>query len=665
VVVAGQRPERLQRTPRSVELLRHKDVRRKAPRTTPELLEEVAGVVVQKTNHGGGSPFIRGFTGQHVLHLYDGVRLNNSTTRYGPNQALNTVDPFALRRVELLRGPGSLFYGSDAIGGVIYLVGRDAPYRPGGGLRFGGEATARFGSGDLSQAYNLGAWTQIHRVTAFAGGSFKDFNTLRGGRGIGPQRWTGYHEGSWDGAVTVHLDPRWSLKAAVNGMRQRDVPRTDKSGPEDFRYYRRQDRDLAYVKLQGSHGKLLDQLELILSYHGYSEDRDRFRLSRDRIEFEFDRVHTAGLSLVAGTDLGRYSRLTYGVDAYHDWVSSWRRDEAISTGASLTQTAADRRGRFVDGSRYLQGGVFLADTISPLPWLEIRAGGRLAFARADIPADPRASEFGLAGDPIEDTSLGFGGGLSLTFRPLSSLRLVASVHHAFRAPNLDDYSHVGSEGGGFDIPSGDLEPEQATTLEAGVRLAHRWLALEVFGHYTWLHDFIARRYTGEMVEGEPATQRANTAEGYVAGLEAKLSVAFGKGFSLLGWLSWARGDLQDPLRDPATQPIRRMSPLQGYVAVGYRHPAGHWARAGLRWSARQDRLSPGDRNDGRICPDGPDRCEGTPGFAAVHLAGGLRLHEGLHLTLRIENVSNEAYKFHGSGVYAPGLSVVGMLQARY
>ena len=92
------------------------------PRTTPEALMGMNGVFVQKTNHGGGSPFVRGLTGNQTLILVDGIRLNNSTFRYGPNQYLNTIDAYTIQRIEVAKGTGSVQYGTDAIGGVVHII---------------------------------------------------------------------------------------------------------------------------------------------------------------------------------------------------------------------------------------------------------------------------------------------------------------------------------------------------------------------------------------------------------------------------------------------------------------------------------------------------------------------------------------------------------------
>jgi outer membrane receptor protein involved in Fe transport len=665
VVVSGVRPELVLDSPRSVEAIPQGEIVRKASRSTPEILTNTPGVVVQKTNHGGGSPFIRGFTGQHVLYMIDGIRLNNSTVRYGPNQALNTIDPFTIRRIEVLRGPGSSLYGSDAIGGVLRIMTRDAPMVPGAVFRWGGTATARMGTADRSQIYNVGAWTQYRRASVFLGGTFKHFNDLTGGRGVGKQDWTGYDEGDWDGAVKVLLGGEWMLKVATSGVRQDDVPRTDKCSATDFRFFTHQDRDLFYTKLTGAAGRYLDHFDATLSYQRHNELRHRYRLGRDRIEREWDRVHTAGIAVTAGTDLGRYSRLTYGIDLYHDWVYSTQRRTVITTGAVSFMDGADFRGRFVDGSRYLQSGIFAYDRIKPLDWLRVHVGGRLALSHADIPADPLADVFGFESENIQKTFIGPVGGASLTFIPWKNLHLITSVQQGYRAPNLDDYSHVGSEGPAFDVPSPNLDrAETSTTLEVGAKFAYGWLSAWVFGHYSFLRNFIARRYTGELVDGEPAAVRANAAKGYVAGVEGYVGVRFPRGFSAETWISWTRGDIEMPFQDPITQPIRRMSPLQGAASVGYAARNQIWAKAFLRWSARQDRLSPGDLNDARICPAGAAGCTGTPGFAIISLAGGVPLSRYVDFVLHIHNLTNEKYKFHGSGVYGPGLSAIAELRVK-
>jgi len=671
VVIGGLKPAKVLNSPRSVDSLGPRDLVDRAPRSTPDLLSDLPSVVVQRTNHGGGSPFIRGFTGQQILLMLDGVRLNNATTRYGPNQMLNTVDPHMVRRVEVLRGPGSLLYGSDAIGGAVGLWSREPSYVPGARYRWGGSLTSRFSTADRSQVYNAYAWGQAHRLAAGFGGSFKAFHTLVGGRGIGEQRGTGYLEGAWDGALRVSLASRWFLKVASCSVRQYDVPRTDKFTPTDFRFFEKQFRDLAYLQLTGSRGHHLKDLRVTLSFQSHREVRRRYRLADDRIEVASDRVTTAGLAFDGRTDLGRWSNLVWGGDLYLDRVRSDALHESISTGAITSMDAGGFRGQFVDRSTMVQGGVFLYDEIRPLPWLHLHAGGRVAFSHVDIPPDPMADVYTIDTQRIRNTPVGPALGLSLSFIPQTHLRLITSVHQGFRAPNLDDYTRVGSEGVAFDLPTSRLAPEKTTTFEVGAKLAWRWLSASVFGHYTLLRDFIARRYLYDaggqpvVIDGEPAARRANSARGYLAGVEGFAQVRVAHGFALRAWLSWTRGDLELPLQDPATQPMRRVSPLQGFVAVRWRRANRYWAEVAVRWSARQDRLSPGDLNDTRICPAGPVGCAGTPDFAIINVAAGVRMHRHVNLTFRLENLANEAYKWHGSGVYGPGLSATAELRVRY
>jgi outer membrane receptor for ferrienterochelin and colicin len=125
VVVVGQREESsLFDRPEAISVLNSRQLESTSPMNMPDAMRAMPGVFMQETNHGGGSPFVRGLTGYHTLILVDGIRLNNAIFRSGPNQYLNTVDPLMIHQIEVLRGPGSVQYGTDAIGGTIYLRSR-------------------------------------------------------------------------------------------------------------------------------------------------------------------------------------------------------------------------------------------------------------------------------------------------------------------------------------------------------------------------------------------------------------------------------------------------------------------------------------------------------------------------------------------------------------
>jgi len=149
VVTAKRKEEASFESDRSVAVVGAIKLAEQTPRTAPEALMEAPGVFVQKTNHGGGSPIIRGMVGPQNLILIDGIRLNNSVHRTGPTQYLNMIDPYSVERFEVLRGPGSVLYGSDALGGVMHAITKSPAERgQEDGIGYNGEFTGRHASAD-------------------------------------------------------------------------------------------------------------------------------------------------------------------------------------------------------------------------------------------------------------------------------------------------------------------------------------------------------------------------------------------------------------------------------------------------------------------------------------------------------------------------------------
>ena len=135
-----------------------------------EALEREVGVMMQRTGAGQASPFVRGLTGPQVLILVDGVRMNNSTFRYGPNQYFATIDPGTIERIEVVRGPQSVLWGSDAIGGVINVVTRSTD--PGCCNFTGGEFIERFSTADSGSYSRLSVEGSVNRWGVFGGASY-------------------------------------------------------------------------------------------------------------------------------------------------------------------------------------------------------------------------------------------------------------------------------------------------------------------------------------------------------------------------------------------------------------------------------------------------------------------------------------------------------------
>ncbi|MFW6162470.1 MAG: TonB-dependent receptor plug domain-containing protein [Planctomycetota bacterium] len=662
VVTASRRDMAVFDAPYATDVFRFDYItHRKMPRTVPEILGEDPMVMVQKTGHGQGAPFLRGFTGFRTLFLIDGIRLNNSVFRDGPNQYWNTVDALSLERLEMVRGPGSVLYGSDAIGGTVNAITRGREEFP-DGFHWSRRLYTRFASAEdsaIGRAEISGNLDQ--RLGLLMGVSLKRFGELEGGQDIGTHPKTDYHERDCDLKLVYRLDEHRTVTFAHQRVTLDDAWRTHKTihgiswhgttvGDELARILD-QERDLTYLRYEadGLDG-FIQSMKLTASYHVQEEERFR-RRTGDRIDRQGFEVRTLGLDaqFSSATPIGL---LTYGVEWYHDDVDTFKRK--LNPDGTIQSVAI--QGPVGDDATYDLVGLYLQDEIAITERLDAILGVRYTWAKADADRveDPETGE--VVG--VEDDWDTVVGSARLVYRATEHWNVWGGVSQGFRAPNLSDLTRLDTaRSGEIETPSPGLDPEQFCTAELGVKARYPRTRLELTGYCTRIRDMIVRFPTGDIVDDDREVQKANVGDGYVTGIEARARHQVTDTVSVFAAAAWTRGEVDTfptSAQIESREPMSRIPPLTGLLGVRWEHPSRQfWAETVVRMADEQDRLSPRDEGDTQRIPPG-----GTPGYGVWDIRVGARVTADLHVSAACENVLDKDYRIHGSGVNEPGRNFI-------
>ena len=325
VITATRTPRQIMNVPASVfTKTRDEIVLEDLSRTLVDSLRYTPGVTVQKTSYGQSSPYFRGLTGYHTLLMVDGIRLNDSVLRAGPNDLWSTVDPYSVGSYELVLGPSSVLYGSDSMGGTLNVLPHartdySKPYDCDRRL------IARYGSAEQTMTYRAEVEGNVGDCFGFVvGGTEAEFDDLRAGGDVGEQPHTGYGFHALDGCFDFKLTNKWNLRVLSQAVSLDDVRRThqtiygisyhgttvgtDRRRTLDF------ERELGAITLDGHDlCGAVDRARFQVSYQHYGENQDRIRSNGQRNKDGFD-VHTLGLVANASSKT-RIGYLTYGVDS--------------------------------------------------------------------------------------------------------------------------------------------------------------------------------------------------------------------------------------------------------------------------------------------------------------------------------------------------------------
>ncbi len=672
VVVTATRTERPTiEVPYAVEILESSTIiEEKQSRTIPEALKETPGVMVQKTANGQGSLYIRGFTGYRTLMLIDGIRLNNSVFRDGPNQYWSTVDPFVVQRLELVKGPSSVLYGSDAIGGTMNVITK----RPGFGKDwYDTDLVYRYSSAENSNIGRAQLDLGPTESLGFLGGiSYKDFGDVRAA-GIGLQPHTGYDEVDGDVKAEYRLAEGRSIVVAHQRVSQDDVWRTHytiyglswegTTVGTDQKYATDQDRNLTYVQYHDRpRGGLVDSVDLSLSFQQQKEDQDRIRSNGNEELQGFD-CGTTGVSGQVSSSLGFLGIVTGGIEYYRDDVDSYKLNYS-ATGAFLSE---EIQGPVADDAQYDLAGLYLQDEVFLGDRASVLLGGRYTYARAEA-------------DRVKDPVTGSQISLSKSWdNVVGNIRgqyfvipqewsLYTGVGQGFRAPNFSDLTSFQNAFGYVETPSTDIDPEKYVTYETGIKGESGRVTAQIAYFYTDMSDLIVRYPTGETVgeNNDPEFKKANAGDGYIYGYEVYLNTRVIPAVQCYGMLTWMKGRIDQPQLDSSGNLVYRedyvskLQPLTTIVGLRYDDPFDrYWTEGLATFAAKQDELSLTDRMDNRIPPGG------NPSYTVVTVRGGVKVWKYIQAVVALENVFDEEYRVLGSGQNEPGRNLIATLEGKF
>ena len=679
--------------PQQIVSVTSEDVLFRNPQTAADLLESSGQVYVQKSQLGGGSPIIRGFSTNRLLIAVDGVRFNTAIFRGGNVQNIISIDPFAVARTEVILGPGSVVYGSDAVGGVMNFYTKKPKFSFEEGYSFSGNTSLRYATANKEKTghfdFNIGAkkWAFLTSVT------YSDFDNLRmGSQGPDDYLRTQYVE-TINGIDTVvqNQDPKiqrptaysqintmqkvrympnnnWNFDLGLFFTTTTDYPRYDRlirTSNDVLRSavwdYGPQQWFSGNLQIQNTPdtNTLFDESAFTLSFQHFKESRS----DRDFGDPFLYKTQEKVAAYTTAWDFEKKiqkAKLNYGIEYIFNKVGSRGRKTDIATGISQLDVS-----RYPDGSSwqslagYISTQFALANNISFL--------GGLRYSHIIVAAQFDTSLFDL---PFTEATINTGaltGTAGVTWNPNQTLGWRLNLGTAFRAPNIDDVGKVfDSEPGSVVVPNPDLKPEYAYNADIGVSLNFDTVVkLDFAGFYTILEDALIRRdfsLDGEsqiVYQGELSTIQAiqNASRAQVYGFEAGLEVAFSKALKLSSQYNITKGFAQD--QQGNKEALRHAAPAYGNTHIFYKK-AKLTLDAFVEYNGQFDfeDLAPSQQNNAFLYAADQNGNPYAPKWHTLNFSAQYKYSKSLQLNATLENITDQRYRPYSSGLSAPGRNLI-------
>ncbi|MEA5428366.1 TonB-dependent receptor plug domain-containing protein [Arcicella lustrica] len=641
-VITQRNEQKVFNTMGSVAVLNAKNLKNYQYRSTPETLFGANGVFVQKTNHGGGSPFLRGLTGNQTLILIDGIRLNNSTFRYGPNQYLNTIDPFLIQNIEIYKGGGSVQYGSDALGGTLQINTANPVFavdKP----KVNGNAIVRYGTSSLEKTARTELSFATQKMALKAGLSLRKFGDLIGGDTTGVQTPSGYDELAFDVKAKFQLSKNVFLTATHQNLNQSHVPVYHKVKLENFKINEMspQKRALSYLQFDiKSESPLLKNLAFNVSYQGTEEGRNSQKNGSNVYRVENDQVKTFGSFINVRSEISPNWDASSGIEFYTDKVNSTKQDTDFQNN-KITYS----RGLYPDASSFNSYAAYSLHHINLNKW-DVNFGARFNAYSINV-NDQTLGKVNVSPQALV-------GNLALGYHQENHSMTYLSFNTGFRAPNIDDMGTLGIVDFRYELPTANLKPENSYNFEWGYKFRTPTFSSSVALYHNQLRNLIARvKVEGQKINDYQVYRKENVEKAYIQGFEWATEWMVLPEIKIYTDLAYTYGQ-----NETKNEPVRRIPPLSGRAGVHYQASNAFFVKVEDIFAGKQDRLAQGDKDDNRI-PKG-----GTNGWNVLNIYSGYE-YKNVTLIGSFQNIFNVDYRTHGSGINGVGRSLIATLMYRF
>lgn len=663
------------------------------PQTTADLLSNSGSVFVQKSQLGGGSPMIRGFSTNRLLMTVDGVRMNTAIFRGGNIQNILSIDPFVVENTEVILGPGSVVYGSDAVGGVMNFYTLKPKFSFEEGMAFSGNAIARYSTANEEKTghvdFNFGfkEWAFLSSI------SYSDFDDLRMGK-HGPDEYlrnfyiqridsedvqvpnakplaqtpTGYDQLSLAQKVRFMPNEVWDFTLNLLYSETSDYSRYDRltrvrpnGNLRDAEwYYGPQVWFSGNLQLERKSRSLFyDDSKLIVAYQRFEESRNNRSVGSSNLFHTKDQVDAVSANFDFTKKINQLD-IFYGLEYVYNLVYSSGKVTDILTNAE-EETAA----RYPNGSTWQSYAAYVNMLWNISPKTSLQSGLRYSHFNIDATFDNIFYDF-----PFEDTNINTGnltGSIGLTYKASDLLSLRTNFATAYRAPNIDDIGKIfDSEPGSVVVPNPDLKAEYSYNGEVGIALNFdNIVKVETAGFYTKLDNALVRRdfnlngITEIEYQGELSNVQAiqNAADARVYGFEAAVQINFCENLSLNSNYTITKG--YEELDNGDKAPLRHAPPQFGNTHLIWKNNRLK-IDAFARYSGqiRAENLAPSEANKPEIYPTDSNGNLYSPGWYTLNLGTQYQLTDALQLSASLENITDRRYRSYSSGIAAPGRNFI-------